>query len=155
MVILLRMQQWMSWRGSEGGIKAAQMGHKSIMVPHMYCYFDYYQSKDTDKEPLAIGGYIPMEKVYSLEPTTGLTQEQAKFIWGVQANLWTEYITTTDHIEYMVLPRMAALAEVQWTQPDRKDYKNFTCRVLKLMKLYERDGLNYAEHICEEKSELQ
>ena len=145
----------MSWRGSEGGIKAAQMGHKSIMVPHMYCYFDYYQSKDTDKEPLAIGGYIPMEKVYSLEPTTGLTQEQAKFIWGVQANLWTEYITTTDHIEYMVLPRMAALAEVQWTQPDRKDYKNFTCRVLKLMKLYERDGLNYAEHICEEKSELQ
>lgn len=140
----------MSWRGSEGGIKAAQMGHKAIMVPHTYCYFDYYQSEDTSKEPLAIGGYIPVEKVYGLEPTAGLTQEQEKYVWGVQANLWTEYITTTDHIEYMVLPRMAALAEVQWTQPVRKDYEDFTRRVLKLMRLYERDGLNYAKHLCED-----
>ena len=118
----------MSWRGSAGGIKAAQLGHDVIMTPNDYCYFDYYQSEDTRHEPFAIGGFVPLEKVYSLNPTASLTEEQAKHILGTQANLWTEYIPTSEQVEYMVLPRMAALAEVQWTQLEKKDYTNFTTR---------------------------
>lgn len=135
----------MSWRGAAGGIKAAQMGHDVIMTPNDYCYFDYYQSKDTQNEPFAIGGFVPLEKVYSLEPTASLTEEQARHILGVQANLWTEYIPTTEQVEYMVLPRMAALAEVQWTQPEKKNYTDFTTRLAGLISLYRRDGLNYRE----------
>lgn len=94
----------MSWRGSAGGIKAAQLGHDVIMTPNDYCYFDYYQSEDTRHEPFAIGGFVPLEKVYSLNPTASLTEEQAKHILGTQANLWTEYIPTSEQVEYMVLP---------------------------------------------------
>ena len=137
----------MSWRGASGGIKAAQMGHDVIMTPNTYCYFDYYQTADTKDEPLGIGGYVPIEKVYSLDPTFDLNEEQKKHIIGAQANLWTEYITTTEHVEYMVLPRMAALAEVQWTQPEKKDFKDFTTRLASLMKFYQRDGFNYAKHV--------
>lgn len=137
----------MSWRGASGGIKAAQMGHDVIMTPNTYCYFDYYQTADTKDEPLGIGGYVPIEKVYSLDPTFDLNEEQKKHIIGAQANLWTEYITTTEHVEYMVLPRMAALAEVQWTQPEKKDFKDFTKRLARLMKFYQRDGFNYAKHV--------
>lgn len=131
----------MSWRGSAGGIKAAQLGHDVIMTPNDYCYFDYYQSEDTRHEPFAIGGFVPLEKVYSLNPTASLTEEQAKHILGTQANLWTEYIPTSEQVEYMVLPRMAALAEVQWTQLEKKDYTNFTTRLAGLIGLYRRDGL--------------
>ncbi|RHI10812.1 beta-N-acetylhexosaminidase [Bacteroides sp. AM16-24] len=137
----------MSWRGASGGIKAAQMGHDVIMAPNTYCYFDYYQTADTKDEPLGIGGYVPIEKVYSLDPTFDLNEEQKKHIIGAQANLWTEYIATTEHVEYMVLPRMAALAEVQWTQPEKKDFKDFTTRLASLMKFYQRDGFNYAKHV--------
>lgn len=137
----------MSWRGASGGIKAAQMGHDVIMTPNTYCYFDYYQMADTKDEPLGIGGYVPIEKVYSLDPTFDLNEEQKKHIIGAQANLWTEYIATTEHVEYMVLPRMAALAEVQWTQPEKKDFKDFTTRLASLMKFYQRDGFNYAKHV--------
>nr|WP_025069122.1 beta-N-acetylhexosaminidase [Bacteroides gallinarum] len=138
----------MSWRGSTGGIKAAQLGHDVIMVPNDFCYFDYYQAKDTENEPyMAIGGYVPVEKVYSLEPTNGLKEEQKKYIVGVQANLWTEYITSVDQIEYMLLPRMAALSEVQWMQPAKKNYENFLQRLDNLVKLYQREGLNYAKHV--------
>ena len=137
----------MSWRGASGGIKAAQMGHDVIMTPNTYCYFDYYQTADTKDEPLGIGGYVPIEKVYSLDPTFDLNEEQKKHIIGAQANLWTEYIATTEHVEYMVLPRMAALAEEQWTQPEKKDFKDFTTRLASLMKFYQRDGFNYAKHV--------
>ena len=137
----------MSWRGSAGGIKAAQMGHDVIMTPNVFFYFDYYQSTDTQNEPLAIGGYLPLEKVYSCNPTEGLTPEQATHIKGAQANVWTEYIPTTEHVEYMILPRMAALAEVQWTAHEKKDYADFTQRLLHLIDLYQRDGLNYAKHL--------
>lgn len=137
----------MSWRGASGGIKAAQMGHDVIMTPNTYCYFDYYQTADTKDEPLGIGGYVPIEKVYSLDPTFDLNEEQKKHIIGAQANLWTEYIATTEHVEYMVLPRMAALAEVQWTQPEKKDFKDFTTRLASLMKFYQRDGFNYAKRV--------
>lgn len=145
----------MSWRGSAGGVKAAQMGHDVIMTPNTHCYFDFYQTDDTKNEPLAIGGYIPLEKVYSLEPTEGLTSEQAKHVLGAQANVWTEYITTEEHLEYMVLPRMAALAEVQWAQPELKDYECFTKRISKLVNLYRRDGFNYAKHIYEIKADYE
>lgn len=138
----------MSWRGMEGGIKAAQLGHDVIMTPTSFCYFDYYQTADTKDEPLGIGGYVPIEKVYSLKPVPAvLTEEQSKHILGAQANLWTEYIHSSEHVEYMVLPRMAALAEVQWTQPEKKDFKDFTKRLTRLMKFYQRDGFNYAKHV--------
>ena len=138
----------MSWRGMEGGIKAAQLGHDVIMTPTSFCYFDYYQTADTKDEPLGIGGYVPIEKVYSLEPVpAALTEEQSKHILGAQANLWTEYIHSSEHVEYMILPRMAALAEVQWTQPEKKDFKDFTKRLARLMKFYQRDGFNYAKHV--------
>lgn len=138
----------MSWRGMEGGIKAAQLGHDVIMTPTSFCYFDYYQTADTKDEPLGIGGYVPIEKVYSLEPVPAvLTEEQSKHILGAQANLWTEYIHSSEHVEYMVLPRMAALAKVQWTQPEKKDFKDFTKRLARLMKFYQRDGFNYAKHV--------
>lgn len=143
----------MSWRGTSGGIKAAQMGHDVIMTPNVYCYFDYYQSKDTENEPLAIGGYLPVEKVYSLDPTASLTEEQARHILGAQANVWTEYIATTEHVEYMILPRMAALAEVQWTKSEKKDYADFTQRLPRLMKFYQRDSLNYAKHMLAAQAE--
>lgn len=143
----------MSWRGTSGGIKAAQMGHDVIMTPNLYCYFDYLQTADSKDEPLGIGGYVPVEKVYSLDPTAALTEEQAKHILGAQANLWTEYIATTEHAEYMILPRMAALAEVQWTQPEKKDYADFTQRLPRLIKFYQRDSMNYAKHIFDIQAE--
>ena len=138
----------MSWRGIEGGIKAAALGHDVIMVPCQTLYFDYYQSKETENEPLAIGGYVPVRKVYDYEPIPEtLTPEQAFHIIGVQANLWTEYITTPEHVEYMLLPRLAALAEVQWTQPGTKNYDGFLGRMDALFRLYDKYGYHYAGHI--------
>lgn len=139
----------MSWRGIQSGIKAAQMGHDVIMVPKDHCYFDYYQAKDTKQEPLAIGGFVPVENVYNLNPVPDeLTAEQQKHILGAQANLWSEYIPTSQQVEYMVLPRMAALSEALWTQPQSKDYESFLQRLPWLVKLYQRDGFNYAKHVC-------
>ena len=144
----------MSWRGSAGGIKAAQMGHDVVMTPNSHFYFDFYQSDDIKNEPLAIGGYLPLERVYSYNPTDGLTPEQASFIKGAQANVWTEYIPTTQQVEYMILPRMAALAEVQWTAVEKKNYEEFVQRLLPLIKIYQRDGLNYAKHLFNIKAEF-
>jgi hexosaminidase len=119
----------MSWRGIEGGVEAVKQNHDAIMTPGSHCYLDAYQS-DPSSEPLAIGGFLPIEKVYSYDPTPkGLTPEQAKHILGVQGNLWTEYISTTTHAEYMVFPRASALAEVGWTPTASKDYKDFSTRL--------------------------
>ncbi|MDE5555062.1 MAG: family 20 glycosylhydrolase [Muribaculaceae bacterium] len=138
----------MSWRGEEGAREAARQGHDAILSPTNYCYFDYYQTRDTDNEPLAIGGYVPLEKVYSYNPIPqGLTDDQQKHILGAQANLWTEYIPTYSQLEYMAVPRLAALAEVQWTEPDKKDYNDFTKRMLQLTKQYDSQDYNYAKHI--------
>ena len=116
----------MSWRGEAGGVKAAQQGHDVIMTPNTVMYFDFYQALDTDKEPLAIGGYIPIEKVYNYTPIPNqLTQNQQKHIIGVQSNLWTEYIPDFSHVQYMTLPRWAALAEIQWNNPKQKNYNEF------------------------------
>lgn len=138
----------MSWRGTSGGIKAAKMNHKVIMTPGDYCYFDHYQSKDINKEPLAIGGYLPVDTVYSYDPVpTELTAEQQKYIIGVQANVWTEYIPSFSQIEYMCLPRMAAMAEVQWTEPQKKNYQNFLTRLPQLVGIYDAKGYTYAKHV--------
>ena len=138
----------MSWRGMGGGIQAAKMGHNVIMTPTTNVYFDYYQTKDTDNEPLAIGGYLPVENVYNLEPVpSSLTVDEQKHIIGAQANLWTEYIPTEEQAEYMVLPRMAALAEVQWCDPKQKNYEAFLTRLPRLIDIYNLNGYNYGKHL--------
>ena len=144
----------MSWRGSSGGIQAAQMGHDVIMTPNSHCYFDYYQTENTSREPLSIGGYVPINKVYSLEPTDGLTPEQAEHIIGVQANLWTEYISEWDGVLFRVLPRMDALSEVQWVEPDKKDYNNFAKRVESMLAYYSQKGLTFCNDVREAKMTL-
>ena len=139
-----------SWRGIDGGIEAAKQGHDCIMSPNNFLYFDYYQTTRTDEEPLAIGGYVPVEKVYSFEPMhESLTPEQQKHIIGVQANLWTEYVPTFRHVEYMELPRMAALCEVQWCEAGNKDFEDFKQRLLPMFDLYKVKEYNYAKHILD------
>ena len=138
----------MSWRGMGGGIEAAKQGHDVIMTPNSPLYFDHYQTKDVDLEPLAIGGYSPVEMVYNFNPLPSqLTAEQQKHILGVQANVWREYMSTFSHVQYMVLPRMAALAEVQWMQPEKKNYNAFLKRLLPMMKRYEYHNYTYAKHL--------
>lgn len=138
----------MSWRGTKGGIAAAKLGNKVIMAPNTYCYIDYYQTSDplANKEPLANGRKpVTVAKVYALDPYAGLDEEERKFITGVQVNLWTEYISDFAHVQHMLLPRLAALAEVGWAY-DRKDYEDFKVRLNKLRKVYDRDGYNYAPY---------
>lgn len=120
----------MSWRGTEGGIAAAQMNHDVIMTPQSHVYFDHYQQAEQG-EPLAIGGYTPLEKVYSYDPVPDvLTPEQGQRVLGVQCNLWTEYIPTTEHLEYMLFPRAVALAEIAWTPREQLNYADFRQRLL-------------------------
>jgi hexosaminidase len=138
----------MSWIGESGGIEAAHQHHDVIMTPNTYLYFDYYQSKKVEDEPLAIGGYLPIEKTYNYEPMPKeLTEEEQQYIKGVQANLWTEYIPVFSQVQYMVLPRLGAAAEVQWTDPSKKDYKDFLRRVPHLVAVYDCYGWNYATHV--------
>lgn len=139
----------MSWRGTQGGIDAAKAKHNVVMCPGSYCYFDYYQA-DPKNEPIAIGGYIPIEKVYSFNPIPKeLTTEEEKYILGAQANLWTEYIATPEHVEYMVMPRMAALSEVVWGTSNTDEYKNFQNRLLQHFSIYKAKNINYSEAIFE------
>ncbi|WP_040540763.1 beta-N-acetylhexosaminidase [Pedobacter arcticus] len=140
----------MSWRGIQGGIEAAKQHHTVIMTPGEYCYFDHYQSKDVDKEPLAIGGFTSVEKVYSYEPTPAeLSPEQSKFILGAQGNVWTEYMKTSDYVEYMVLPRMSALSEVLWSPKENRNWDDFKNRLQVLTKRFDSAGLKYAKHAVE------
>jgi len=136
----------MSWRGAAGGIKAAKTGRDVIMTPNGFVYFDYYQSERTNREPLAIGGFLPVEKVYSLDPVDQLSPEEQKHIIGVQANLWTEYIQYQEQLQYMYMPRVAALSEVQWCLSTQGDYEHFKARLPKLVKLYQLLGWKYAQH---------
>lgn len=134
----------MSWRGEEGGIEAARQGHDVIMSPTSHCYLDYYQSQDPD-EPLAIGGYLPLEKVYNYHPVPEeLAAEAAKHILGVQGNLWTEYISTPKKAEYMAFPRGFALAEAGWTKKENKDFNSFIDRLEQHLKGLKKAGVNAA-----------
>ena len=138
----------MSWRGTEPGAKAAETGHDVVMTPTTYCYFDYQQVKDTQFEPSRCGGFIPIEKVYSLDPAPdSLSITAREHILGAQANLWTEYMTNEAMVEYQALPRMSALSEVQWTQPTRKDYESFKERLTRLTALFELYHYQYAKHL--------
>lgn len=134
----------MSWRGVQGGIEAASRGFDAVMTPNGYCYFDFYQTQERDKEPFGIGGDLSLEKVYSYEPFEGLAPEAEGHILGVQANLWTEYITTPEHLEYMLLPRMCALSEVQWCAADKKDYARFNASLDHTFEMLDAMGVNYS-----------
>ncbi|ESU21614.1 beta-hexosaminidase precursor [Flavobacterium cauense R2A-7] len=144
----------MSWRGTEGGINAAKQKHFVVMTPGSHCYFDHYQGEPKN-EPVAIGGYTTVEKVYSLEPTPKeLTSEEAKYILGAQGNVWTEYINTPEHVEYMIMPRMAALAEVVWGTSDASKYQNFQNRLIQHFSVYDTKGINYSRALFEVTSKV-
>jgi len=139
----------MSWRGTEGGIAAAKQKHFVVMSPGSHCYFDHYQG-DPKNEPIAFGGYTPIEKVYAFNPTPNeLSTEEANYILGAQANVWTEYIETPEHVEYMIMPRMAALSEVLWGTANASDYKNFEKRLINHFDVYEKRGINFSKSIFE------
>lgn len=139
----------MSWQTEQGAVEAARQGHDAIMTPTGYCYFDYYQTLDRDEgEPDAAGGYIPVEKVYSFNPLPNvLTDEEKSHILGVQANIWTEYIPTFSGVQYASLPRMAALSEVQWCDPEQRDFQSFAKRLAQLIAHYDVNGYRYATHL--------
>ena len=142
----------MSWRGTEPGARAAETGHDVVMAPTTYCYFDYQQVEDTQFEPSRCGGFIPIEKVYALDPAPDSISATARqHILGVQANLWTEYMTNEAMVEYQALPRMSALAEVQWSMPARKDYKAFSERLTRLTSLFDLYHYTYAKHLWPER----
>jgi hexosaminidase len=135
----------MSWRGEKGGIAAAKEHHFVVMTPGEYCYLDHYQA-DPKNEPLAIGGYLPLKKVYSYEPIpASLTEEESKYVMGAQGNVWTEYMKTPQQVEYMVYPRAAALAEAVWSPKGPKDFENFKSRLIRLTKFYDIFGINYCK----------
>jgi hexosaminidase len=137
----------MSWRGINGGIAAAKQKHFVVMSPGRPCYFDHYQSRAKDKEPVAIGGFNPLDSVYNYNPTPdSLNADEQKYIMGAQANVWTEYITTFSHVEYMSLPRMSALSEVLWTNTENKNYQSFMDRLKLHSAILDRMKANYAKH---------
>jgi len=137
----------MSWRGVQGGIDAATEGHDVIMSPTSHCYFDYYQSQHKD-EPLAIGGYLPIEKVYNYQPIPReIPTDKMHHVKGVQANLWTEYIPSTSQLDYMAFPRACALAEVAWSDKSRRDFSDFVKRLDTHLRRLEVFGVNTAMNV--------
>ena len=138
----------MSWRGESGGIEAAKQKHKVVMTPGSHCYFDHYQFKPDSLEPIAIGGFTSVEKVYSYNPIPDtLTENEKKYILGAQGNVWTEYILTPAQVEYMALPRMSALAEVLWLGEKKGIFQDFRLRLIQHFKLLDKLKVNYAKHI--------
>ena len=140
----------MSWQGTKGGVKAARSNHFAVMSPTKPCYIDYYQHKPVEEEPLSIGGYNPVDSVYALNPVPEeLIPEEAKWIMGAQCNLWTEYIKTYSHVEYMALPRMAAISEVVWTNLENKDFNHFIDRLKIHANVLDKLGINYCRHFLD------
>jgi len=137
----------MSWRGVSGGVEAAKMSHEVIMTPNATCYLDHYQAKDTTNEPLAIGGYTPIEEIYNYEPIPDeLDESLHKYIIGAQGNVWTEYMKTSDHVEYMVFPRIFALSEVVWAR-NRPSYNDFENKVIGMYPILDKMDINYSKHL--------
>lgn len=142
----------MSWRGPQGGVKAAKMGNKVVMAPNNYFYLDYYQTADPEanKEPLGIGGYVSLEKCWSFNPFDQLTETEKSYIYGIQANTWTEYMRGIDRVQFMDLPRFCALSAVSWHK-DAQTYPEFLAKVKdSMLKLYQYYGLIYAPYAFEE-----
>lgn len=145
----------MSWRGIEGGIEAAKQKHNVVMTPGAFCYLDKYQGEPT-QEPLAIGGFLPIEKVYSYEPTPSeLTPDQQKYILGVQGNLWTEYIKTPEQVEYMTYPRAIALAEIGWIPVGPRNFEDFAARLKNHLKRLDYLGVNYSKRLLDVRASTQ
>jgi hexosaminidase len=139
----------MSWRGINGAVTAAKQHHDVILTPGSHCYFDHYQSTN-ENEPVAIGGFLPLEKVYSFNPIPAeLTKEESKYVLGAQGNVWTEYMQTEDKVEYMMFPRIVALSEVVWSKPENKDYESFKSRLIQYQKRLDMLDVNYANHLYE------
>ena len=139
----------MSWRGTEGGIAAAKQKHYVVMTPGSHCYFDYYQGHPKN-EPLAIGGYLPVEKVYSFNPIPKeLSTDEAQYILGAQANVWTEYIEKPQNVEYMIFPRMLALSEVLWGTSNSEKYTDFQNRMIQQFAVLDQKGIQYSKAIFE------
>lgn len=139
----------MSWHGMQGAIDAAKKGNDVIMTPTSHCYFDYYQS-DNENEPLAIGGFLPLEKVYGFNPIPDeLSGEEIKHVLGVQGNVWTEYMPTTDQVEYMAFPRMLALSEVAWSPVEKRDYNLFVNNLEVMLPRLDAMDIKYANHLYE------
>lgn len=135
----------MSWRGTEGGIAAAKLQHDVVMTPTDFCYFDYYQG-DPKTEPFAIGGYLTLEKVYSFQPIPKvLSEEESQFILGAQANIWTEYIASEKHLEYMLFPRIFAMSEVVWGTSQPNEFEVFRKRVEEQIKYLDLQQINYSK----------
>ncbi len=144
----------MSWRGVSGAIEAAKQGHKVVMTPTSHCYFDYYQSEN-EGEPLAIGGYLPLEKVYSFDPVPAeLTETEASYVLGAQGNIWTEYLPSAELVEYMAFPRILAMSEIDWTAPEQKDYPSFVKGVEGIFSRLDALNINYANHLYEVEGDL-
>ncbi|MBO0929445.1 glycoside hydrolase family 20 protein [Fibrella aquatilis] len=145
----------MSWRGIKGGIEAAKQKHNVIMTPGAFCYLDKYQA-DPATEPLAIGGYLPIEKVYGYEPVPDeLTPAEKPYITGLQGNLWTEYIATPEAVEYMVFPRASALAEVGWVPQGPKNFEDFAARLKTHLRRLDQLKVNYAKRLLDVRAETQ
>ncbi len=144
----------MSWRGTKGAVAAAKEKHNVINTTTSHCYFDYYQSTN-EGEPTAIGGFLPLEKVYGFNPIPEeLNEEEQQYVLGAQGNVWTEYMSTEDNVEYMVYPRIMAMSEVVWSKGENKDYDDFVSRVEKFNERLDVLGVNYANHIYEVGGEL-
>jgi hexosaminidase len=144
----------MSWRGVEGAVTAAKQHHDVILTPGSHCYFDHYQSTNKN-EPVAIGGFLPLEKVYNFNPIPEeLTIEESKYVLGAQGNVWTEYMQTEDKVEYMVFPRIVALSEVVWSKPENKDYESFKSRLIQYQKRLDMLDVNYGNHLYEVSGKL-
>lgn len=138
----------MGWRGINASVKAVRKGYNTIMTPNSYMYFDYAQNRDIENSPISMGNYLPLEKVYSFEPfDIELSDQEKSKILGVQANLWTEFIPDEKTVELMLLPRLDALSEIQWTLPEKKDYKSFLNRLPSILSFYKDKGYNFAKHV--------
>jgi hexosaminidase len=134
----------MSWRGIAGGLAAARAGHDVVMTPGDHTYFDHYQSRNTNLEPLAIGGFLPLDSTYAYDPIPADLEPQfVKHILGTQGQVWTEYIEGPKNVEYMAFPRVSALAEVLWTQKDRKDFADFSARLVPHLQRLQALDVNY------------
>ena len=141
----------MSWRGESGGIAAAEAGHEVVMSPGDPCYFDHYQHPNKENEPIAIGGLNTLESVYNYQPIPAeLSKNRHDFILGAQANVWSEYMTSFAQVEYMALPRMAAMAEVLWSESDRKEYSDFLERLAVQVTILDLWNTNYCKHYLTE-----
>lgn len=142
----------MSWRGTEGGIAAAKKGNNVIMTPSSYCYLDYRQTTDRKDELDSNGSYVPLRKTYSFNPYDQLEKDEQKYIMGVQGNLWTEYVTTPMQLQYKTLPRLGAIAEIGWSNPDpaTKDVEEFIGRAKELARYYSVFGWSFGRHFYED-----